>query len=222
VQEQEEISQTRVSNQDIQRFVNIIELLDTSPLLKDLFLDMSGFDIVNIDGKTTLLRNRKPKWSDDFSYEIVGTIRKNANIVTSQTNISKEELDAYLYQRMSSLNASIFYTGRSNYITPLIWESIIINFKNNKVKNWRTKHISEALVESHREKQDYGDFNIQAKNLVLDLQGLLKASLYRSRDGLTLLHHQNVERITEKITQPKKKGFFGRLSNTGNVQNDIS
>lgn len=219
--DESEMTQTRVNNPDIHRIVNVLELLDTTPFLKDFFLDMSGFDIIVQDGKTTLIRQRKPRWSDDFTYDMIKFIRTHSNQVTAQTEVKEEDIDLYLNYRTRELNKKIFATGRSHYITPLIWKSLLQYWNANKL-DWRYRYISESIIDKMRVPQDFGDFVYHAKDIILDVSGFIKDAKYRSKDGLTLKHHQQVERVTERVTEPtRRQNLLSRLNNMGGRMNDV-
>lgn len=217
MEENQEYEQIKTSNAGLQRFVNVLELLDSKPTHKDLWLYIAGYAVVNIDGVDLLRRVNKPIFSDDYTQQLFLDYTNASNIITTQTTFKAEEIRLHIQHKALAFNRDLMTNGRSYYVTREIWRQIRADWAKRHI-DWTQGHITSNMVEKYRSMQDLDDFTSQTEKLV-DMYILhVRAALNRSLDALTLEHHKQVEIAEQKITAPKRRGLFSmRRGGTNDV-----
>jgi len=203
---------------------NVLELIESNPTITDLYYRMSGYAKSAHKGNTIVVRQRPPRFTDEFTEETVMVLRSFSNPVTAQTDWGVDDIKLHLRDMGHSLIEFFATKGDDNYISEYSWAKIIDKHRTGKTVeqgknqiyvsgwykdlnyNWdRHKPVSIQMLQSVKDRDEDADQFIVMREIFWQIYPFLDASLRRSWDALTLKHHQEVIKETHVQQERQKK-----------------
>jgi hypothetical protein len=214
---------------------SILEALNPARELHGLMLTFLGLtsETHRQNGKavTTLTRNNKPTFTDEFVRNLIKDIQQFVNLTTQVSRFEDKRIKQHVGQYLLALKSSLATQGDDHFISDDTWRQILeiyhakFQTKNEKgeleaVNGWKRFGISwdydrpvryEMLLYGVKDVKEEVDQSFDFKRLIRALAPFLEASLNKSfsgnmdSTGMLLRSLGEMRTETQTFTSDKKK-----------------